>query len=861
MKKSFQLSAIAIAVSLSASTFAADISADPTIEASDDINIHVDGGNNGNGGYGSLNVYKGQAGQPNTELLVHIDNNVSGGTTINTNTTITGNLAVNGGTSTLNTNTTINGNATINGNVAVNNTVNSAPIPGTSSTDNPFQIQFQGAVTIDPADSDAVILGKAFGANPVPAGAMVVHNVDGTKNITYQVANNTIQTDSSNVNSTSQTFNDQKVELSNGVVTTKTQSDFSGQTVTLKYAPTAPGSNNFVGSNPTPVVPVVSALPPTTLSEDSITVGKKVAGAVNALTVTDKDVTTNVTNEAVVNATGLTVTNTTAGVTKSTTVGAESITTGRINGNGAGGALVLHGGTTSTTQTLDDSGVLFVTTDTFGTETGRTSIDAYGNLVVKGRDVLVDIDAEATARAAADTAEATARAAADTTLQDNIDAEAATRAAADTAEATARAAADTTLQNNINVEAATRAAADTTLQSNINAEAAARQAGDTAIRNDIATKVTTNALEVNGPSTFNGPVTVNGTVTATTVATSNLDLGTNSNTVTTNTAPSANRLTARYDTTDANGGALTVYETQSGGVSTYYTITNGVATEFTTASVINTLGTTVSPVAGGTTNTQSVLNTTTATIKQVTSTAVTYGEVKTQQDAVTVSGTLNNGQAIAVNVGTGAPVEVNNQSVVSGIIGQDANGNNIYGTVATAKTTNASGQVTSNSSTTLTASGVTTTGSVTANSVIVAGKNVTNEFTRVDAAAAAETVRVNTALTTETNARIAGDTATLVSANAYTDTRASQLNRRVDEVEKTSYRGIAIALAAQQQVPNIKPGQFAVFGGVGHYEGESAVALGVVGALNDRTSFSAALGLADSEIGGRVGVAYVFGGN
>ena len=49
---------------------------------------------------------------------------------------------------------------------------------------------------------------------------------------------------------------------------------------------------------------------------------------------------------------------------------------------------------------------------------------------------------------------------------------------------------------------------------------------------------------------------------------------------------------------------------------------------------------------------------------------------------------------------------------------------------------------------------------------------------------------------------------------------------------------------------------------MGHYEGESAGALGVVGALNDRTSFSAALGFAGgNEIGGRVGVAYVFGGN
>ena len=128
--------------------------------------------------------------------------------------------------------------------------------------------------------------------------------------------------------------------------------------------------------------------------------------------------------------------------------------------------------------------------------------------------------------------------------------------------------------------------------------------------------------------------------------------------------------------------------------------------------------------------------------------------------------------------------------------------------------------------------------------------------------AAAETARVNTAI-------VDGDVATLTAANAYTNTqvssvnsRVNQLNSRVDDVEKTSYRGIAIALAAQQQIPNIGAGQFAVFGGVGHYEGESAAALGVASVFADgRTSVSAAVGIAGSnEIGGRVGLSYVFGG-
>ena len=80
-------------------------------------------------------------------------------------------------------------------------------------------------------------------------------------------------------------------------------------------------------------------------------------------------------------------------------------------------------------------------------------------------------------------------------------------------------------------------------------------------------------------------------------------------------------------------------------------------------------------------------------------------------------------------------------------------------------------------------------------------------------------------------------------------------------MQKTAYRGIAIALAAQQAVPNIAPGQVAVFGGVGHYEGETAGSIGVVTSFTDRISASGALGFASgSEFGGRVGVAYVFGG-
>jgi len=108
-------------------------------------------------------------------------------------------------------------------------------------------------------------------------------------------------------------------------------------------------------------------------------------------------------------------------------------------------------------------------------------------------------------------------------------------------------------------------------------------------------------------------------------------------------------------------------------------------------------------------------------------------------------------------------------------------------------------------------------------------------------------------------------------ANTYTDNQydvlnssfqsySNDVNRRVDDVEKTANSGVAISLATQQAIPNLRPGNVAVFGGMGHYEGESAVAIGAATMLdNGRTSVSGAFGFADSRFGGRVGVSYIFG--
>ena len=147
----------------------------------------------------------------------------------------------------------------------------------------------------------------------------------------------------------------------------------------------------------------------------------------------------------------------------------------------------------------------------------------------------------------------------------------------------------------------------------------------------------------------------------------------------------------------------------------------------------------------------------------------------------------------------------------------------------------------------------------------------TEKQARIDGDAAEAAART-AAINTEKQARIDGDAvlqsnidveaATRASEVKRLDGRIDQTNRRLDRVETTAYRGVAISLAAAQAIPSIQPGQVAVFGGAGYYEGEAAGAVGVVSSFSNRFSGSGAVGVADGgKFGGRAGVAYVFGGN
>ena len=512
-----------------------------------------------------------------------------------------------------------------------------------------------------------------------------------------------------------------------------------------------------------------------------------------------------------------------------------------------------------------------------------------GQISLAGQDLATTIaDGDSTTLNAANmytdnqvASEASTRAAADTQLQANIDAEASTRAAA-----------DTQLQVNIDAEASTRAAADTQLQANIDAEASMREAGDQAIRDEIATKVTTNALEVNGDSTFNGAVTVNNVKSTTTVdqagtpattpefgadtdgdgrpdtliqtkeQTDAVTVSSQSQSYNENNLTFSSKTEKGTQTTTDQYTADIIYD--QNGVATYGpNVANGQAV----TSDLETIAEDSIIVGKETADSETALtirskdaNGESATV--VTSKSVTTGNVSAstitlagkdlattiaEGDAATLASANNYTDATATTLRDEAAAEKVrvDQAIADGDAATLVSANNYTDATATtlrgeaaAETTRVNQAIADGDATTLASAN----GYTDATATTLRGE------------AAAETTRVNKAIAD-------GNTATLASANSYTNARVNQLNSRVDDVEKTAYRGIAIALAAQQAIPSIQPGQIAVFGGVGHYEGETAGAVGLVGALNDRTSLSAALGFAGgNEVGGRVGVAYVFGG-
>jgi trimeric autotransporter adhesin len=241
----------------------------------------------------------------------------------------------------------------------------------------------------------------------------------------------------------------------------------------------------------------------------------------------------------------------------------------------------------------------------------------------------------------------------------------------------------------------------------------------------------------------------------------------------------------------------------------------------------------------------------------ITNKNVTYSESVTSIDksklqAGIVQTTSPTGATATADENVGQATIKTTQSVSTGIIAKDNKDNaNIYGLEVKKTVADADGKQTT-AKTTITADYVDS-GDFRINGVSI----VDNVKTSVDEAVGNATAVIDAKIV-EVDSRLTSFNSTATALN----TRVDQLNSRINDVKETAYSGVAIALAAQQQVPNIGAGQVAVFGGAGHYEGETAGALGLVGVLADgRTSLSGALGVGGSgDVGGRVGVAYVFGG-
>lgn len=260
--------------------------------------------------------------------------------------------------------------------------------------------------------------------------------------------------------------------------------------------------------------------------------------------------------------------------------------------------------------------------------------------------------------------------------------------------------------------------------------------------------------------------------------------------------------------------------------------------------------------------------TTSKTHNTVTNKNVTYSESVSVADKTVVKGSVttpdNKTNDVSGNFGSDKATVKTEQSVSTGVIGKNEDGSNKYGTEV--KKTDSTGK---KEHTTITAGGIDTTGTINAKDYLIDGVSIVDNIKdSVDGAVSGVTEAIEKkvdAKISEVDEKIVEVDARLTQfgeTTAALSSRMDQMNKRIDDVEKTAYRGVAIAMAAQQAIPNIGAGQTAVFGGVGFYESESAAALGLATVLKDgRTSFSGALGVAgDGEVGGRVGVAYVFGG-
>lgn len=307
----------------------------------------------------------------------------------------------------------------------------------------------------------------------------------------------------------------------------------------------------------------------------------------------------------------------------------------------------------------------------------------------------------------------------------------------------------------------------------------------------------------------------------------NTNLVVNGNVTNTANVTTEGETTQNGNVTTTGDVSTTGNMTTTGNVSTTGNVT-------TTGNVSTTGNLTTS---GTTTNNGNVLNNQNVVTN---GTTTNNGDVLNEANVVTNGDTTNNGSVTTTGLTTQSNVVTNGTTTQNGNVTTTGNVTT-RGNVTTTGLTTHNGNVVTNGTTTQNGN-VNTVGNLSVTGNITSSGNIKSQSLET------ESILLNGVdLRTELN---------------DLNSNIEYAHHRIDQIEKRANRGIAVSLAVQQSVPNVEPGQVGVFGGVGHYEGETATAFGVVGVLpNGRTSLSTAIGFSGKkEIGARVGVAYVFGG-
>ena len=108
-----------------------------------------------------------------------------------------------------------------------------------------------------------------------------------------------------------------------------------------------------------------------------------------------------------------------------------------------------------------------------------------------------------------------------------------------------------------------------------------------------------------------------------------------------------------------------------------------------------------------------------------------------------------------------------------------------------------------------------------------------------------------------TNTAVAANTAALEKNTQSIEQNTARIGKLEDKVDDNTY-GIAMSMAMSALPPAYSVGEFNVAAGVGHFDGKSAVAVGMGYRMSEQVSLKASVGHAGSKLGASAGVSYSF---